>query len=493
MINYLKYHQYVTAFIISLLSVIFESNTKIGSIFTAYLSSFVLGIIFNAICEIEIYDKKYMEFFLKQILSYTLCISLIVTFLCIKKKNIFTSKSSKYKENVIFFESKQKVSIYNFLIRRRVLHLGVAFVFGATGTVIGGILSYYLTKIIYEINDIESDNYLKKSVACFISTYIGGYINFIEVADLLNISGEAKNSIFILDDIFTNIFLMTLPLFKKYCKITYFCNSDTLSDIEEDTKKNNNLKLNNEEKKHLISDKKFMNLYGSFINNENHQKQENMKPYLFYDFIIKLLYDSLAIILVVLLSKKIINDNDLLYKFMISHINIDKLKTFFLLIVTFTYMYTFDYIIQIVNIKTNNYKITKFITGVYFRSLEYYSTILKILTIYYLSLSGILINVKNLCAIASPLIILIICILIIHLFFTFAFSFIYNFVSGISFASISIDEILLAINANIGGPTTAALMSKILERPDLTFAATIWGVIGYLIATNISLGIYSYL
>ncbi|CRH01754.1 conserved Plasmodium protein, unknown function [Plasmodium relictum] len=493
MIDHIKYHPYAIAFAISLLSIMFESYTKIGRIFTAYLSSFILGIIFNAICEIEIYDKKYMEFFLKQILSYTLCISLILTFSWMKKKNIIKYKSSNCKENIILYESKKKSSIYDLLIHKRLLHFGVAFIFGASGTVIGGILSYYLIKIIYVIDDVESCNYLKSSVACFISTYIGGYINFIEVADLLNISNAAKNSIFLLDDIFTSIFLMILPLFKNYCKFLYYCNNNTLSDIEEDTKKDTNINLNYEEKKHLVSDKNFPVLYGSFTNSENSEKEEKFRSYFSNDFFITFLYDSLAIIFIMLLSKKIINDYEMICKFIYSYFNIDKLRTFVLLIISFTYIYSFDYMIHSANITTNNYKISKFITDVYFRSLEYYSTVLKFLTIYYLSVSGILINAKNLCTTAKPLIILVICMLVIHLLCIFLFSFIYNLISGFSFASLCIDEILLAINANIGGPTTAAVMSEILGRPDLAFAATLWGIIGYLIATNISMIIYSYL
>eukprot|EP00922_Rhytidocystis_sp_ex-Travisia-forbesii_P069676 GHVS01104085.1.p1 GENE.GHVS01104085.1~~GHVS01104085.1.p1 ORF type:complete len:591 (+),score=48.71 GHVS01104085.1:104-1876(+) len=53
---------------------------------------------------------------------------------------------------------------------------------------------------------------------------------------------------------------------------------------------------------------------------------------------------------------------------------------------------------------------------------------------------------------------------------------------------ISLDELLVASDANVGGPSTAAAMAGgVMERPDLVLPATLWGTVGYTVATSLGM------
>ncbi|SBT40922.1 hypothetical protein, conserved [Plasmodium ovale wallikeri] len=372
----------------------FEFNKKYGNFLTVYLFSFSLGISFNALCNSKMDDKTDVDLFLNKILSYTLC----------------------------------------------------------------------------------------------------GYINFIEVSDSLNVSTTEKNSIFVLDDMFTNLFLTILPLLKKYC--TFFPSSyvDMENNVRGNVSRNNydyeklegkqdeenmgerSENVRNKETKRLICDERVSTSYGSFPSTNVHfatdekketegetkriVEMENIGSSIIYKFFGTFLHDSLAILCIVALTEKILYDYEVLHNFLLAYVKADKFKTVLILAITFMYLFCMDYLAQNMNnrIEINKYKISRFILGTYFRSIQYYSTVLNFLTIYYLFLSGMLINIHGLFTIARPLVLLVV-----------------------------------SVNANIGGPTTAALMSEMLGRPDLAFAATFWGVIGYLVATHISMFIYAHL
>ncbi|SOV17910.1 conserved Plasmodium membrane protein, unknown function [Plasmodium sp. gorilla clade G2] len=522
MIDYVLKNPFIVSLAISLFSVILEFYTTIGKFLSAYFFSFFCGIIMNIICELQTDNKIYdTGFFLKQTLSYSLCISIMLTFSFIKKKvkNIpFLYKSSsmyttEFYKNIYNYKEIKNISIYNFINQSRLLHLGIAFFFGAISTIIGVVISYILIKHIFIKNKIDINSYYLKNIAsCFVSTYIGGFINFIEVSDMLNLNTTLRNSIFILDDMFTNIFLMMLPICKNYTKYFYSYNDNSIFSINKkeeqqaDQEENIKNKIYNsfilnydaDEEKKLINKKSLFTSYGSFTNHINiiNNKERNYmeSPYFFiYNMIHVIICDFFAIMFIFFLTRKILNDFEFLYKHISFYINIDKIKTPFLLIITFIYIFSIDYVLFIMNKVINNNHVIDFVMDIYYRSLEYYSTILKLTTIYYLSLSAISINIKNVFNIAKPLVLFIICILIIHVLCTFIFSYIYNCVSKSEHALIYIDDILLAINANIGGPTTAALMSEMIGRSDLIFASLFWGVVGYLIATPIAMQINSIL
>ncbi|SCM16742.1 conserved Plasmodium protein, unknown function [Plasmodium berghei] len=358
-------------------------------------------------------------------------------------------------------------------------------------------------------------------MCCFISTYIGGHINLIEIAELLKLNNLEKNSIFILDDFFTNLFLMILPLFKKYSNLLSFPNNKNLqklvtTQIQQNKKKNDvlNSQSHNDETRRLVLYGHKEITYGSFIyNNENNIFEKNIikninnEHNFVYNMFGKILYDILSIMLIIILTEKILIHYELLHKIIDLYImNVVKIKALLLFSIIFIYLFFIDYIIQTISditsycdCKTNKLiictqKIIEIISHIYFRSIEYYSTVLNFLFIYYLFFLGILININSLFAIAKPLAGLVISMLIIHLFCVFFLSYIYNnFCSKNENSAIHIDEILLAINANIGGPTTATIMSEMFKRHDLTFVSTVWGIIGYFIATDISMIIYQHL
>jgi cobalamin biosynthesis Mg chelatase CobN len=50
-------------------------------------------------------------------------------------------------------------------------------------------------------------------------------------------------------------------------------------------------------------------------------------------------------------------------------------------------------------------------------------------------------------------------------------------------AVVELDELLVASNANIGGPATAASFAGLIGRPDLVAPAAAWGTVGYGVAT----------
>ncbi len=58
---------------------------------------------------------------------------------------------------------------------------------------------------------------------------------------------------------------------------------------------------------------------------------------------------------------------------------------------------------------------------------------------------------------------------------------------------IGVDEMVVASNAAIGGPATAAAMAAAIGRPDLVLAATAMGTLGYSLATVLGLTLHGWL
>lgn len=58
---------------------------------------------------------------------------------------------------------------------------------------------------------------------------------------------------------------------------------------------------------------------------------------------------------------------------------------------------------------------------------------------------------------------------------------------------IGVDEMVVASNANIGGPATAAAMAAAIGRPDLVLAATATGTLGYSAATWLGVALFGVL
>lgn len=59
--------------------------------------------------------------------------------------------------------------------------------------------------------------------------------------------------------------------------------------------------------------------------------------------------------------------------------------------------------------------------------------------------------------------------------------------------AVGVDEMVIASNANIGGPATAAAMAASVGRPDLVLAATATGSFGYCAATWLGVAVYGWL
>ena len=55
---------------------------------------------------------------------------------------------------------------------------------------------------------------------------------------------------------------------------------------------------------------------------------------------------------------------------------------------------------------------------------------------------------------------------------------------------VSLDELIVASNANVGGPATAASFAGLLGRPNLIVPATLYGTLGYGIATTLGVGLF---
>ncbi|CAN0386505.1 unnamed protein product, partial [Scytosiphon promiscuus] len=60
-------------------------------------------------------------------------------------------------------------------------------------------------------------------------------------------------------------------------------------------------------------------------------------------------------------------------------------------------------------------------------------------------------------------------------------------------AGLSIDDLIVASNANIGGPSTAATFAGLIGKADLVIPAAVWGTVGYAIATSLGVGVWAIL
>ncbi|CAB1098814.1 unnamed protein product [Ectocarpus sp. CCAP 1310/34] len=60
-------------------------------------------------------------------------------------------------------------------------------------------------------------------------------------------------------------------------------------------------------------------------------------------------------------------------------------------------------------------------------------------------------------------------------------------------AGLGLDDITVASNANIGGPSTAATFAGLLGKDDLVVPAAVWGTVGYAIATTLGVGVWTIL
>lgn len=58
-------------------------------------------------------------------------------------------------------------------------------------------------------------------------------------------------------------------------------------------------------------------------------------------------------------------------------------------------------------------------------------------------------------------------------------------------ARLGVDDVLVASNANIGGPSTAATFAGLIGKDDLVVPAAIWGTVGYAVATTLGVGVWA--
>jgi uncharacterized membrane protein len=65
--------------------------------------------------------------------------------------------------------------------------------------------------------------------------------------------------------------------------------------------------------------------------------------------------------------------------------------------------------------------------------------------------------------------------------------------SRLSPLPLGLDETIIASNACVGGPATAAAFAGLLDRPDLVVPAAVWGTVGYAIASGIGRQVVSFL
>lgn len=57
-------------------------------------------------------------------------------------------------------------------------------------------------------------------------------------------------------------------------------------------------------------------------------------------------------------------------------------------------------------------------------------------------------------------------------------------------AELGVDDLIVASNANIGGPSTAATFAGLLGKDELVVPAAVWGTFGYAIATTLGVGVW---
>lgn len=58
-------------------------------------------------------------------------------------------------------------------------------------------------------------------------------------------------------------------------------------------------------------------------------------------------------------------------------------------------------------------------------------------------------------------------------------------------AGLDVDDVLVASNANIGGPSTAATFAGLIGQDELVVPAAVWGTVGYAVATTLGVGVWA--
>ena len=78
--------------------------------------------------------------------------------------------------------------------------------------------------------------------------------------------------------------------------------------------------------------------------------------------------------------------------------------------------------------------------------------------------------------------------LVVHMVFMAAGAAVANRFFG---AVLRVDDVLVASNANIGGPSTAATFAGLIGKDELVVPAAVWGTVGYAVATTLGVGVWA--
>lgn len=78
--------------------------------------------------------------------------------------------------------------------------------------------------------------------------------------------------------------------------------------------------------------------------------------------------------------------------------------------------------------------------------------------------------------------------LVVHMAFVATGAAIANRVFG---ARLGVDDVIVASNANIGGPSTAATFAGLIGKDELVVPAAVWGTVGYAVATTLGVGVWA--
>lgn len=284
---------------------------------------------------------------------------------------------------------------------------------------IGTLLGAFLSY--YFLKDHIKD--IEKIIPMFTATYIGGSINFIAMADYYKVGKDILGAGFVADNLLMALYFFVLmaaissKFLLRIYRHPYIKNADK----------------NCVQKKSVNKKKKFM-------------KNIDLKDVLTVIFI-----SSFLVILSIKISEyfsNILADGTFFEKIIKA-----LLSSKYILITFFSVLISSIFSDYIKNLRSNEY-MGRFLIYIFFTVIGGPASIIMI--------------VKK-----SPLLLLLALIIVsVNLFFSFILGKIFRF---------SIEEIVIASNANIGGPTTAASMAASKKWEELVVPAILVGTLGYIV------------
>ncbi|RLK62965.1 DUF819 domain-containing protein [Atopobacter sp. AH10] len=310
-------------------------------------------------------------------------------------------------------------------LKRDAGRLLIIFLMSSVGTLIGGFLAYYALKnFIPQLNTI---------VPMFVGTYIGGSVNFVALSTVFHVSGQTTSAALVADNLLGAVFfstiiaLPTLGFIRRHYSHPYI---DTLEKMTEEEK--------------------------------NAHKTQAAKYWSAKEISLKDIALTVSIAFVIVAISSFVSgifEKTFTGKDPLSQLIANLLGNKYLMITTFTWLAATFSPIKLSSIRGSQ-EIGTFLIYLFFAVIGAPASISLILK-------------------ESPLLLVFAAIIVgTNLIVSLLLGKLFNF---------SIEEILIASNANVGGPTTAAAMAVSKGWNELIVPALLVGTFGYVIGNYLGI------